>query len=180
MVDRRDRHLPRSPERLCAGRFTRYVVESESGTAFKEEAMSLQATKEFVAASDTWDYVPLQTEELLKRLVDQVASCSSTSPAKVLRRTPDIVDEIIFEADIDGLHYCLLRSQPQSTSHVSLSPRELAIARLIAKGLPNKCIAEILEISPWTVATHLRRIFFKLDVTSRAAMVAQLIEKNLL
>jgi two-component system, NarL family, nitrate/nitrite response regulator NarL len=57
---------------------------------------------------------------------------------------------------------------------------ELAIARLIAKGLPNKCIGDILEISPWTVATHLRRIFVKLGVTSRAAMVARLGEENLL
>jgi DNA-binding CsgD family transcriptional regulator len=30
------------------------------------------------------------------------------------------------------------------------------------------------------VATHLRRVFVKMDVTSRAAMVARLVEENLL
>lgn len=55
-----------------------------------------------------------------------------------------------------------------------LSPRESEIARLVAKGLPNKTIAAILDISPWTVATHLKRIFAKLGVRSRAAMVSVL------
>jgi DNA-binding CsgD family transcriptional regulator len=55
-----------------------------------------------------------------------------------------------------------------------LSPRELEIARLVAIGYPNKTIAGILDISPWTVATHIRRIFAKLDVHGRPAMIAEL------
>jgi hypothetical protein len=35
----------------------------------------------------------------------------------------------------------------------------------------NKQIAHQLHISEWTVATHLRRIFAKLGVDTRAAMV---------
>ncbi len=58
----------------------------------------------------------------------------------------------------------------------SLSPRELEIVRLVAKGHVNKTIADVLDISPWTVAAHLRRIFAKLHVTSRAAMVARVFE----
>jgi DNA-binding CsgD family transcriptional regulator len=56
----------------------------------------------------------------------------------------------------------------------SLSPREQEIARLVAVGYPNKTIAGILEISPWTVATHVRRIFNKLNVHGRPAMIAEL------
>jgi DNA-binding CsgD family transcriptional regulator len=55
-----------------------------------------------------------------------------------------------------------------------LSPREQEIARLVAVGYPNKTIAGILEISPWTVATHVRRIFCKLNVHCRPHMVAEL------
>ncbi len=54
-----------------------------------------------------------------------------------------------------------------------LSPREAEIIHLVATGLPNKCIGAVLEISTWTVATHLRRIFAKLGVNSRAAMIAR-------
>jgi DNA-binding CsgD family transcriptional regulator len=71
----------------------------------------------------------------------------------------------------------------QSTSYqseISLSPRERAIAQLIAQGLPNKCIAKNLNISHWTVATYVKRIFIKLGISSRPAMIAMLIQENLL
>ncbi|MDK9708204.1 MAG: helix-turn-helix transcriptional regulator [Desulforhopalus sp.] len=57
-----------------------------------------------------------------------------------------------------------------------LTRRELQIAMLVAEGLVNKQIADQLKISEWTVATHLRRIFNKLQVTSRAAMVNRCFE----
>jgi len=65
-------------------------------------------------------------------------------------------------------------------SEISLSPRERAIAQLVAQGLPNKCIAKKLNISHWTVATYVKRIFLKLGVSSRTAMIAMLIQENLL
>ena len=52
-----------------------------------------------------------------------------------------------------------------------LTERELQIAALVASGRANKQIANQLRISEWTVSTHLRRIFLKLVVDSRAAMV---------
>jgi DNA-binding NarL/FixJ family response regulator len=52
-----------------------------------------------------------------------------------------------------------------------LTGRELEITALVALGWPNKQIADKLHISEWTVSTHLRRIFAKLGVHSRAAMV---------
>ena len=63
---------------------------------------------------------------------------------------------------------------------IQLSPREQEIVRMVAKGHPNKVIADVLSISSWTVCTHLRRIFAKLGVGSRAAMVAQLLDLGIL
>ena len=57
----------------------------------------------------------------------------------------------------------------------NLKESEQEIARMVAKGYPNKTIAAVLEISTWTVGTHLRRMFAKLGVNSRAALVAQFI-----
>ena len=47
---------------------------------------------------------------------------------------------------------------------------------MVARGYPNRTIASALDISSWTVASHLRRVFSKLGVSSRAAMVARLLE----
>ncbi|MCX7595228.1 MAG: response regulator transcription factor [Fischerella sp.] len=54
-----------------------------------------------------------------------------------------------------------------------LTARELEIIKLVALGRANKQIASQLHISEWTVSTHLRRIFAKLGVDSRAAMVCR-------
>jgi DNA-binding CsgD family transcriptional regulator len=101
----------------------------------------------------------------------------------VIQQTAQTVEEVILEFDIDGTHYYFVRCRPltdSKMSQISLSPRERAIAQLVAQGLPNKCIGTQLKISPWTVATHLRRIFAKLNVTSRTAMISRLLQENLL
>jgi DNA-binding CsgD family transcriptional regulator len=73
-------------------------------------------------------------------------------------------------------HPCPLENETPS----ALSPREKEIVRLVMKGLSTRGIAQLLEISPWTVSTHLRRIFLKLGVSSRAEMVAQVMRDGVL
>jgi predicted ATPase/DNA-binding CsgD family transcriptional regulator len=53
-----------------------------------------------------------------------------------------------------------------------LTPRELEIARLIAKGLANKEIADELVISPATAARHVANILAKLGYTKRAQVAS--------
>jgi DNA-binding CsgD family transcriptional regulator len=57
---------------------------------------------------------------------------------------------------------------------IELTPRELEVIRLVAEGLSNKEIAELLSISPRTVNFHLDNLFAKLGVRSRteAAILA--------
>ncbi len=52
-----------------------------------------------------------------------------------------------------------------------LTGRELQITVLVALGLSNKEVAKQLQISDLTVSAHLRRIYVKLKVSSRSAMV---------
>lgn len=62
-------------------------------------------------------------------------------------------------------------SSPDSGVASLLTARELQIAALVAMGHSNKQISKSLQISQWTVGSHLQRIFLKLGVDSRAAMV---------
>jgi DNA-binding CsgD family transcriptional regulator len=113
---------------------------------------------------------------LLRRLVKQAGRTDPTPRPK----SPD-ADDVILDVRIDGMHCRIVRPAPAAQEPaVMLSPREREIARMIAKGYPNKTIAAILEISSWTVGTYLRRVFAKLRVGTRAAMVARLMELGLL
>jgi HD-GYP domain-containing protein (c-di-GMP phosphodiesterase class II) len=49
-----------------------------------------------------------------------------------------------------------------------LTPREVEVLRLAARGLTNKDIASVLVISPKTVANHIEHIYAKIGATSRA------------
>jgi DNA-binding CsgD family transcriptional regulator len=107
-----------------------------------------------------------RTETLLRELVacvrQQAGGPAAGDPAVILDR------------EVDGVR-CLLVQVPEQQP-VQLSPREKEIVRMVAEGYPNKTIAGVLDISSWTVGTHLRRVFLKLGVGSRAAMVARLFE----
>jgi DNA-binding CsgD family transcriptional regulator len=83
---------------------------------------------------------------------------------------------VLLDQDINGRRYLLVRLPPLARNAPVLSPRELEIVRLIAEGHSNKVIAAVLDISAWTVSTHVRRVFNKLSVTSRAAVVARMTE----
>jgi DNA-binding CsgD family transcriptional regulator len=105
-------------------------------------------------------------EELVYALVEHTA----------LNRQDDDETGVVLDVTVAGVR-CLLIRQDETGPTVALSPREQEIARMVGDGLTNKAIAQVLEISLWTVSTHLRRIFAKLNVSTRAAMVAQLLSE---
>jgi DNA-binding CsgD family transcriptional regulator len=110
-------------------------------------------------------------EDLIRSLADRLSSERREGPEPDMG---DRTEEILFDAEIDGTRYLLVRMPKSEKIH--LSPREHEIVRMVAEGHPNKVIADVLSISSWTVCTHLRRIFAKLGVGSRAAMVARLFD----
>ena len=123
--------------------------------------------------------IPLSrgTEPLLENLIRQlIAHAHNGSEAS--GGDNDGRHQVIFDTEVDGIRCLLTRLEKSPKSRISFSPREAEIARMVAKGYPNKTIAAVLEISSWTVCTHLRRIFAKLGVSSRAAMVARMMDSG--
>jgi DNA-binding CsgD family transcriptional regulator len=54
-----------------------------------------------------------------------------------------------------------------------VTPREREIATLIAQGLTNPEIADVLVLSPYTVQDHIKNLFEKTGVSSRQELVAR-------
>ncbi|MFC7532944.1 ATP-binding protein [Actinoplanes sp. GCM10030250] len=66
-----------------------------------------------------------------------------------------------------GVRRRVLPDDRPASGWESLSPSELQVVNLVARGLSNRDAAAQLFLSPHTISTHLRRAFAKLDVTSR-------------
>ncbi|MCW2863801.1 MAG: two component transcriptional regulator, LuxR family protein [Actinoallomurus sp.] len=62
----------------------------------------------------------------------------------------------------------------------ALTPRELDVLRLLAKGLSNTELAARLHLSETTVKTHVGRILFKLNLRDRAQAIVVAYESGLI
>jgi DNA-binding NarL/FixJ family response regulator len=71
-------------------------------------------------------------------------------------------------------------ASPKDTTASLLSAREAEVLVLVAEGLTNARVAERLYLSPRTVGQHLRSIYRKLGVPSRAAAAREAAERGLL
>ena len=58
-----------------------------------------------------------------------------------------------------------------ATTLAELTPQELQVARFVGQGLSNKEVAAQLFLSPRTIEYHLRKVFTKLGISSRAELV---------
>ncbi|HYU80336.1 MAG TPA: response regulator transcription factor [Vicinamibacterales bacterium] len=72
-----------------------------------------------------------------------------------------------------------LRSRTMGGGVASLTPRELDVVRLVAKGGSNKDIASELGLTEQTVKNYLRSIFEKLNVTNRVELAVQIAKEGL-
>ncbi|MGE2736322.1 helix-turn-helix domain-containing protein [Mycolicibacterium vaccae] len=86
--------------------------------------------------------------------------------------------DVLLDIEVDGVRCIVLKTRPHRSPAPALTARELEIARMVARGLPNKSMATVLDISTWTVSSHLRRMFAKLGVTTRAEMIGRLLEEG--
>ena len=93
------------------------------------------------------------------------------TPTSKNREPPPFVGSLLSQWDA---HYAGGgAAQPSSRVCDPLTARERDVLAMISQGLSNKCIARALEISPETVKSHVKHIFLKLAVGTRAEAVSQ-------
>ncbi len=72
------------------------------------------------------------------------------------------------------------RARPVVEAPAGLTPREIEVLRMLARGMTNKQTAQQLEISPKTVGRHVESIYSKIGASTRAAAALFAVEHDLL
>jgi two-component system NarL family response regulator len=92
----------------------------------------------------------------------------------------------ILEAAIRAVHAGQRLIPPEIASRLadrltspSLTPREIAVLELVAKGMSNREIGLALSTSAGTVKTHLEHIYAKLGVSDRTAAALAAVQRGL-
>jgi len=81
----------------------------------------------------------------------------------------------------DGITRGYLKKPPERNveTDMMLSNREQEVLMLIAKAFQRKEIAKLLSISPNTVACHVKNIYSKLGISSKAEAVMEALKRDL-
>lgn len=79
----------------------------------------------------------------------------------------------------DALSHLLQKEAELSRAAGILTPREMQLVRLVARGLSNNEIGDQLHISEGTVKIHMHHIYEKLDIRNRVALTLYAREKGL-
>lgn len=124
-----------------------------SGAAISREARILAAADAYQAMREPRPHRPARSAA--------EAATELRADVKAGRHDADAVEAVLGAA---GHRVARRREGP-----AGLTPREVEVLRLLARGLPNKEIAERLVISPKTVANHAEHIYAKINASSRAA-----------
>ena len=91
-----------------------------------------------------------------------------------------IIDRQVLRDSLKALSATTKRTSSADNLDIpSLTEQEIRILTMIAEGLTNSDIAEVLTVSPNTVKTHVRNIFVKLGVSDRTQAAIWAIRRGL-
>jgi HD-GYP domain-containing protein (c-di-GMP phosphodiesterase class II) len=124
-----------------------------AGAALSREARILGAADAYQAMREPRPHRPARSAE--------EAAAQLRADVRAGRHDAEAVEAVLGSA---GHRVPRRREGP-----AGLTPREVEVLKLLARGLTNKEIAERLVISPKTVGNHVEHIYAKIDASTRAA-----------
>jgi DNA-binding CsgD family transcriptional regulator/tetratricopeptide (TPR) repeat protein len=160
--------------------FLRGVALRCKGVVLLAQGNAADALATFAKVWEHWSALEVPYESARLRLLNAQASKQAGDEHTAnseLDAARHVFEQLGAAHDLKMLE-ALSGSTPAQTPG-GLSPREVQILSLVAKGRSNREIASELVISERTVARHMSNIFNKLDVTSRTAASAFAFENNL-
>jgi DNA-binding CsgD family transcriptional regulator len=125
---------------------------------------------------------PLEYQQTIERLRTELGANAFEPAWKKGRQltTPAAAQLLPREAAIPASPDTPGSAVERSAELAGLTPRELEVLRLIARGLTIIEAAERLIVSRHTINMHLRSIYNKLGVTTRSAATRYAVENQLI
>ena len=102
------------------------------------------------------------------RLSGMLADRRMAAASRDRARPAPPLDDVRLRAPVEGA----ARDHDAEPRRFGLTPREAAVAQLLARGEPNARVAELLGISPHTARRHTESVMLKLDAHNRAQVGA--------
>lgn len=148
--------------------------QAEAMRSFSE-ILHLAAAENFIAP-----FIDNQVtvKRILQHILNRRAEAANTQPDEVLSFERALMQRLNGDKTINETN-----SASQDKPNVlidEMSPREIEILHLLAKGMTNKELADSLILSISTVKWHLNNIFGKLDVRNRTASVNKARQLNII
>jgi DNA-binding NarL/FixJ family response regulator len=151
----------------------------------------IEATRRLVTSGGRARVLVLTTYDLDENVYDALKAgaagflVKTESPARLVQAVrvvaageallaPDITRRLV-DRFVTGMR----PNTPAPPELDALSPRELEVLRLVARGLSNAEIAETLFVSDGTVKTHVARILSKLGLRDRVQVVVFAYERGI-
>lgn len=166
------------------------ILENSTGGAERDTALRLAihlaAALDLIGASEDADKLFLRTlglgslTGLFQVFMDGGAGADRLLPrayARAQASEASARDLLPYAGSVVGRRLGRVTSTSESgrtrRSGERLSGRECDILLLVGRGMSNKSIARALTIAPETVKSHVKRIFGKLEVRTRAEAVVR-------
>ncbi len=113
-------------------------------------------------------------------LMKEGAPSQITHAIRTVLAGESIIDRQVLRDSLKALSATTKRTSSADNLDIpSLTEQEIRILTMIAEGLTNSDIAEVLTVSPNTVKTHVRNIFVKLGVSDRTQAAIWAIRRGL-
>jgi DNA-binding NarL/FixJ family response regulator len=139
----------------------KYILSSlqagASGYLLKSE-MPSQIIQSIVSVANDGGALGQHASKILIEKIAQPSSFVAPPKSRVL----------ITSAELEMLQAPI---SDQSTENANLTPRELEVLKVVQNGIVTKRVADILNISAFTVNQHLRNIYSKLGVRNKMEAV---------
>jgi DNA-binding CsgD family transcriptional regulator len=144
------------------------------GKLGEELASQIQSPTSLQEISDKLDEL-WEVHKPNKYLFEQVTQPVGANSADMLNQVAQASTQVGDETKSESIE-----ARAEAADLSALTPREVEVLRLLARGLTNAQMAEELMVSRHTVDVHIRSIYGKIDVHSRSAATRIAIAEGLI